>query len=402
MNKTLSVSSIVYKYLQNPKYMECGAGKMAKLWGTTPENIRQARAKARNLLHKDTSVVSRVEDLKNKVAKYEGTFNEEPKSSEDIVALFKIDTSKYALTKYWTKFQGNSWTVTAEVTMLKDKLPTPEEILNVLKSYSPHKITYTRKEKSEVNRRKTCAFFDLTDFHLDKKDIFNTPIEQKVEEYSILLDSLLFKAKASNYLDEIVFVIGSDMLHTDNIFNQTTKGTQQEVNISWDEAFITAFDIYVNSIIKLAKCCNKLNVILVSSNHSRTKEFYLAYALKRYFEYDTSIVFDISTAQRKVYIYGNTFIGLHHGNTKIDMLPLVFAKEFTSSWGVCKYHEIKVGDKHHYMEKDYGGVRIKQLPACTNPDNWHNDNLFVNSVQSAVVSIYDFEKGRCMDIEERL
>lgn len=31
-----------------------------------------------------------------------------------------------------------------------------------------------------------------------------------------------------------------------------------------------------------------------------------------------------------------------------------------------------------------------------------NDNNFVNSVQSAICSIYDKENGRCMDIEERL
>mgnify|MGYP003440515827 FL=1 len=323
---------------------------------------------------------------------------------EEIWQETKMDKTKWKFVQVYHKKFGKGFLYTANFRAKGINDITGNDILKTLEDY---KTPYIPLNKSDILinssfGKPTCAFIDITDFHLDKRDIYETPIEQKVEEYHKLLDGLLYKAYQSNNLEEIAFVVGSDMLHTDNFFNQTTKFTQQETTVRWDEAFNLAFDIYVQSINKLKQFCKKLNVILIAGNHSRTKEYYLAFALKKYFESEKSIVFDISTSPRKVFTYGNTFIGLHHGNTKLEALPIVFAKEFTELWGKAKYHEILVGDKHHYMEKDYSGVRIKMLPACTNADTWHNDNNFTTSEQSAIVSIYDKEKGRCMQIEEKL
>lgn len=332
----------------------------------------------------------------------ETTFD--PKTIDELAKLHKIDLTRYKISNYWSKLKANGkFTSSVFATLIKDEI-TPEDILRVLSTYKSPVKSITKREnlnKSKFQDR-TCAFIDITDFHLDKWDIYNTSIETKVSQYHQLLDSLLHKAASTNYLEEIAFVIGSDMLHTDNFANQTTKGTQQEVSIRWNEAFDIAFDLYATCINKMRHIASTIKVILVAGNHGRTKEYYLAFALSKYFEGDKNIQFDISPAPRKVYTYGNTFIGLHHGNTKIDTLPIVFAKEFTEQWGKAKYHEIKVGDKHHYMEKDYAGVRIKQLPACSNPDTWHNDNNFITNQQGVICSIYNRTKGRCMDIEERL
>lgn len=380
------------------------------------EDIYRAKAAARELLHGQeittlSTHITELEELLVKVNNEKGTLESttkstfEPKNDEELAKLHKIDLSKYIIKNYWTKLLPNGkFTSSVFATLKQIKDITGTDIINILTNY---KSTYKPLSKSDILINSSficnkCAFIDITDFHLDKQDIKDTPIKNKVEQYFKLLDTLLYKAYQSNNLEEIAFVVGSDMLHTDNFFNQTTKGTQQETSIRWNEAFDLAFDIYVQSINKLKQFCKKLTIILVAGNHARTKEYYLAFALSKYFETEPNIVFDISIAPRKVFTYGNTFIGLHHGNTKIESLPIVFAKEFTEQWGKTKYHEIKVGDKHHFMEKDYHGVRIKQLPACSNPDTWHNDNNFVTSEQSAICSIYDREKGRCMDIEERI
>ena len=328
-----------------------------------------------------------------------------PKNDIELAELHKVDLEKYKISSYWTKQKPDgTFSSSLLASLKKPEDISSEDIIELLENYtsSYQPIKKGQLLINDIFTREVCAFIDITDFHIDKRDIYETPIETKISEYYTLLDRLLYRAYQSNTIDEIVFVVGSDMLHTDNFFNQTTKFTPQETTVRWNEAFEIAFDIYVNSINKLKQFCKTLNVILVAGNHSRTKEYYLSFALKKYFENDINIKFDISTSPRKIYCYGNTFIGLHHGNTKIETLPIIFSKEFTKEWGNALYHEIKIGDKHHYMEKDYSGVRIKQLPACTNPDTWHNDNNYVTSVQSAICSIYDKEKGRCMDIEERL
>lgn len=328
-----------------------------------------------------------------------------PKTDLEVAKEHKVDLTKYVIVEYYSKksFTGK-FRHTLKCRKKTEADITGNDVKEILKDY---KSTYKPKTKKDILindafGRPCAAFIDITDFHLDKRDIYDNDIQSKIDTYQRILDQLLYKAYRAAYLDEIVFVIGSDMLHTDNFHNQTTKGTPQEVTARWNDSFKIAFDLYADSINKLKQFCNTLKVILVAGNHGRTKEFYLAFALEKYFEKETSIQFDISPAPRKVYSYGNTFIGLHHGNCKIEQLPLVFAKEFTKEWGQAKYHELKIGDKHHYMEKDYAGVRIKQLPACSNPDTWHNDNNFNTADQSAILSIYDKEKGRCIDIEEKL
>lgn len=414
MTKTISQEELIEKFTSNPSYLKNGAGYLAGKFDTTKEEIKLARDKAKALiLDAGAGIVNLIENAERtiKVNNDKGTIEStitskfDPRSDIELAELHKIDLKKYKIANYWSKLKPNGDFNSSVLAVLKKVEDiTGQDIIATLDKYNSKYKPLTKQELLLNNSfgKPTCAFIDITDFHLDKLDIHNNTIEYKLDQYHKLLDGLLYKAYQSNYLEEITFVIGSDMLHTDNIFNQTTKGTQQEVVIRWNDAFDMAFDIYVQSINKLKQFCEKLNIILVSGNHGRTKEYYLAFALQKYFENETSVVFDISTVPRKVFSYGNTFIGLHHGNTKIENLPIVFAKEFAPQWGVAKYHEIKVGDKHHFMEKDYHGVRIKQLPACSNADSWHNDNNFINSVQSAICSIYDKEKGRCMDIEERI
>lgn len=414
MTKTISQEELIEKFTSNPSYLKNGAGYLAGKFDTTKEEIKLARDKARALiLDGGAGIVNLIENAERtiKVNNDKGTIEStitskfDPRSDIELAELHKIDLKKYKIANYWSKLKPNGDFNSSVLAVLKKVEDiTGQDIIDTLDKYNS-KYQPLNKKDLILNTsfgKPTCAFIDITDFHLDKLDIHNNTIEYKLDQYHKLLDGLLYKAYQSNYLEEITFVIGSDMLHTDNIFNQTTKGTQQEVVIRWNDAFDMAFDIYVQSINKLKQFCEKLNIILVSGNHGRTKEYYLAFALQKYFEKEPTVVFDISTVPRKVFSYGNTFIGLHHGNTKIENLPIVFAKEFAPQWGVAKYHEIKVGDKHHFMEKDYHGVRIKQLPACSNADSWHNDNNFINSVQSAICSIYDKEKGRCMDIEERI
>lgn len=328
-----------------------------------------------------------------------------PRTHEQLAKLHHIDLSKYKISSYWSKLKSNGkFTSSVFCTLKKPKDIKPEDILKVLEDYKTEYIPFT-KEQIYINKNfenKSMAFIDLTDFHLDKRTIDEYPIDKKIADFHRILDVLIKKSYQSNHIDEIAFIVGSDFCHTDNYYNSTTKSTPQEITLRWNEAFSIGFDIYVQSINKLKQFCNKLNVILIQGNHSVTKEYYLAFALQKYFEKDINIIFDIRPIPRKVFTYGSTFIGLHHGNTKIETLPLVFSKEFSKEWGAAKYHEIKVGDKHHYMEKDYSGVRIKQLPALSGIDTWHNDSNYINSVQAAICSIYDYEKGRVMDIEERL
>jgi hypothetical protein len=102
-------------------------------------------------------------------------------------------------------------------------------------------------------------------------------------------------------------------------------------------------------------------------------------------------------------LLGNTFIGYHHGNCKIDDLPLLFATGKDGfDFGAAKYREVHTGDKHHYMAKEIKGVRIQQMPSLSGTDRWHLDNNYVNNIRAGLVLIYHPNHGKIGEFESRI
>jgi len=414
--------AIVQFYKENPT-TELSAFEVAQKFGLSSSQQNKVAQYVRNLKkvafgtrrsgkkikQKLTEVLNSLRSLKENFEKgtLESTITTsfDPKTIEDLYKEHQVNPEIYVIKNYWSKKQPNG-NFTSSVFAVRKTINTaePHEFVELLKNYdSP----YTPIKKSEICvnsafTRPSCLILHLTDFHLDKQDIYGTTLEEKKKQFYEVATKLLYRAYQSNYIDEIVFVLGSDMLHTDTYQGTTTNLTPQDSNTTWHNAFTQAFDIYATTIKLLTQFCNKLNVILVPGNHDRTKSFYLAYGLEKYFETDDNILFDTNPMPRKVFTYGSTFIGLHHGDCKITDLPLIFAKEYCKEWGQCTYHQILTGDKHHLFEKEIQGVRIRQLPSLSKEDNWHNQSNYVNAVKAAMAIVYDKEYGCCMTIEERL
>lgn len=414
--------AIVRFYKENPT-TELSAFEVGKKFGLSSSQQHKISQYVRNLKKvafgtrwKKAEVKEKLEDVFNSLKSLKENFEKgtlestittsfDPKTIEDLYREHQVNPEIYVIKNYWSKKQPNG-NFTSSVFAVRKTIDTaePYEFVELLKNYdSP----YTPIKKSEICvnsafTRPSCLILHLTDFHLDKQDIYGTTLEEKKKQFYEVATKLLYRAYQSNYIDEIVFVLGSDMLHTDTYQGTTTNLTPQDSNTTWHNAFTQAFDIYATTIKLLSQFCNKLNVILVPGNHDRSKSFYLAYGLEKYFERDDNILFDTNPIPRKVYTYGSTFIGLHHGDCKITDLPLIFAKEYCKEWGQCTYHQILTGDKHHLFEKEIQGVRIRQLPSLSKEDNWHNQSNYVNSVKAAMAIIYDKEYGCCMTIEERL
>jgi hypothetical protein len=414
--------AIIQFYKENPT-TELSALEVGKKFGVSSSQQHKISQYVRNLKKvafgtrwKKAEIKKKLTDVLNSLRTLEENFEKgtlestittsfDPKTIEDLYKEHQVNPEIYVIKNYWSKKQPNG-NFTSSVFAVRKTINTaePHEFVELLKNYdSP----YTPIKKSEICvnsafTRPSCLILHLTDFHLDKQDIYGTTLEEKKKQFYEVATKLLYRAYQSNYIDEIVFVLGSDMLHTDTYQGTTTNLTPQDSNTTWHNAFTQAFDIYANTIQILKQFCNKLNVILVPGNHDRTKSFYLAYGLEKYFEADDNILFDTNPIPRKVFTYGSTFIGLHHGDCKITDLPLIFAKEYCKEWGQCTYHQILTGDKHHVFEKEIQGVRIRQLPSLSKEDNWHNQSNYVNAVKAAIAIIYDKEYGCCMTIEERL
>lgn len=327
----------------------------------------------------------------------------EPKSVEELYTLHKIDPTKYKITNYWSKLKSNGkFTSSVFATSKKAVEYTAEDFSKFLENYkAPVEITQLSSQKP--NKELVDIEISIADFHLAKKTLEGESIPEKQEQYITILTGLLQKATDAFNINKCVFVISNDFFHTDNYQNQTTNGTPQDVLTGYDSEYERGFDLLVTSITILKHFAKEVEVVLVQGNHDRTKSFYVAHALEVYFKNTKSISFQRFHSTTKHVVLGNTFIGYHHGNCKIDDLPLLFATGTASKeFGNATYREVHTGDKHHYMAKEVKGVRIQQMPSLSGTDRWHSDNNYVNNVRAALLFVYHPTKGKICEYEERI
>jgi hypothetical protein len=174
--------------------------------------------------------------------------------------------------------------------------------------------------------------------------------------------------------------------------------------MEYDSEYELGFSILIDSINVQRTYSNKVIVVLVPGNHDKTKSFYLAHALEVYFKNDKDVEFLRDSTPIKALTLGNTFIGYHHGNCKIESLPLLFATHpvYGKMFGDSKYQEVHTGDKHHYMAKEVKGCRIQQMPSLSDSDKWHRDSGYVHSIRAALLLGYNKEKGKECEFEKRI
>jgi hypothetical protein len=332
----------------------------------------------------------------------ESTF--EPKSDIELAKLHKIDLNKYKISTYWSKLKSNGKFTSSVFCMLKKPTDyTMEDFSKFLNSYVPKTLPIANILTHDENEELVDVEISISDFHLAKKTLEKESILDKKIQYIQTIDQLLSRVTRTFDINKIVFPISNDFFHTDNYQNQTTAGTPQDVLISYDNEYEEGFDLLVEAIRILKSVCNVVEVVLVQGNHDRTKSFYLAHALEVFFKNDKSIIFQREHSSTKTVVLGNTFIGYHHGNCKIETLPLLFATGKNSiDFGNAKYREIHTGDKHHYMAKEIKGVRIQQMPSLSGTDRWHEDNLYVNNIRAGLALVYHYIDGKIAEYESRI
>ena len=329
----------------------------------------------------------------------------EPKSDTELAQLHKIDLSKYKISNYWSKQKSNGkFTSSVFATLRKPADYTAEDFAKFLENYTPKEISVRHIDYKAVEYNAVDIEVSISDFHLAKKTLEGETIKDKKAQYMKVLVDLVENVRNSFDINKVVFPISNDFFHTDNYQNSTTNGTPQDVLVGYDNEYEEGFDLLVQAISYLQEVAGTVEVILVQGNHDRTKSFYLAHALDIYFKENDKVYFQREHSTTKFTVVGETFIGYHHGNCKIDDLPLVFAtgQDSAFEFGAAKYREIHTGDKHHYMAKEIKGVRIQQMPSLSGTDRWHADNNYVNNIRAGIVLIYDFDKGKIGEFESRI
>lgn len=253
-----------------------------------------------------------------------------------------------------------------------------EDLVESLKSYSPKFSKIKRKKVKDPH----CLVIDIADLHIGK---LASPLETG-EEYNVKkavelasrgVAGIVNKADGFN-IDQIVFVIGNDILHIDTPGGTTTSGTKQDVDGMWYDNFMAAKDLYVHIIQLLAEEWD-VHIMHNPSNHDYMTGFMLADTVYSWFRKHPNITFDVTMAHRKYYSYGQNLLATSHGDgAKMADMPLLMANESKEMWSSTKWRYIYLHHIHHMKKinflsgQDYHGATVEYLRSVSYTDSWHH------------------------------
>ena len=332
----------------------------------------------------------------------ESTTNTNGNTALDInLAERGIDKKDVVSVKHWQSASGEfRFSIVTKEDITANETDILKTVSSFIENHSPHYPSIKRKIK--LNNH--LLVINPADIHIGKYanhletgDGYN--VEIACERVLEGLQGLIDKSKGFE-VDRVLFCIGNDILHIDNVYNTTTAGTNQDVDGKWWEHFEIALALYVKCVEILREIA-PVDVIHSMSNHDYQSGFHLAHALKSWFRNDSEVTFDISVAHRKYYQYGKNLIGLEHGDgAKLADLPLLMAQERPHLWSETTHrywylHHLHHKVKHKWLDaKDFIGVTVEYMRSPSGTDSWHSRKGFTGVPKAVEGFLHEKNSGQ--------
>lgn len=332
----------------------------------------------------------------------ESTTNTNGNTALDInLAERGIDKKDVVSVKHWQSASGEfRFSIVTKEDITANETDILKTVSSFIENHSPHYPSIKRKIK--LNNH--LLVINPADIHIGKYanhletgDGYN--VEIACERVLEGLQGLIDKSKGFE-VDRVLFCIGNDILHIDNVYNTTTAGTNQDVDGKWWEHFEIALALYVKCVEILREIA-PVDVIHSMSNHDYQSGFHLAHALKSWFRLDGEVTFDISVAHRKYYQYGKNLIGLEHGDgAKMANLPLTMAQERPLLWSETTHrywylHHLHHKVKHKWLDaKDFIGVTVEYMRSPSGTDSWHSRKGYVGVPRAVEGFLHEKDSGQ--------
>ena len=239
---------------------------------------------------------------------------------------------------------------------------------------------------------------NIPDAHLGK---LAWSLETGYENYDLKIAEATYRkaftallSRASHYkFDRILFVTGNDLLQSDNMQSQTTRGTFVSTDGRYHKAFYKAKTMLIDCIEEARKFA-PVTVVSVSGNHDELSAWHLADSLESYFHKYPDVEIMNEPTARKYYEWGqNMWMFTHGDKSKKDDYPLLMAAENPQMFGRTKFREVHCGHTHETKTLEKHGIRVRVLPALCPPDEWHSANGYVGNLRNAEAYIYNDKEG---------
>lgn len=352
-----------------------------------------------------------------------------PLSVEDMVKLFKIDTSRWVCTNFKTNiWQGfykaskitkrtadgtNTQAAHEKVALFQTtcswKRVMTETMELALLDFLRAEVRPLPKprlpqiKKGDKVGSGALAVWGLWDAHLGMYAWHaevgeSMDLTKAVSRVTNNLDDMAAKLTAwPDRVEKIVMPVGNDFMHYDNARQRTTYGEHHlDADGRYGKVFQAGLKCLIYSIERALDVCDDIEVVFVPGNHDMHSGYALCVALSQRFFNDERVKFNLSPNPRKRFVYGETLIVFDHGQKATPVqLARIISEENRDVWGGCRFREVHVGHIHQARVREYesvtptNGVKVCVNPALCNIDMYHHESgLIGEPVKSVEVRLY--------------
>lgn len=239
---------------------------------------------------------------------------------------------------------------------------------------------------------------NLTDHHFGKlawaQETNGQDYDVKIAEriWDEATDALLGRVIGQKF-DQIIFVVGNDLLNSDNKNNLTTHGTPVTTDSRYQKTFRTARKAVVRSIEKM-RSISPVRVVVIPGNHDENAAWHLGDSLECWFSKCGDVHVDNLPSPRKYLQWGSVMLMWTHGyKGKLSDYPSIMAAEAPEMWGATTVREVHTGDKHYRKVEEFHGVAVRILPTLCATDDWHSRMGYTNNIRCSEAFIWHKEQG---------
>jgi hypothetical protein len=316
-------------------------------------------------------------------------------TKEKLIKACNIDLNKWEILSFrvstWQQKENGTQLFAVRCKFKQKNGVSAEDIIKAIDNGLKHKIKPYTPDYDHKPNGENVALINMFDAHIDKVTRLTetgeqTTIEENVAKFYAAFSYLLNKA---NKPDLIIFPIGNDFFNVNDSRYTTKKGTPQDSNVNFIDAFEIGMNLLIDCIDNCAKIAN-VYIPIIAGNHAEDLEYLLGVTLSKIYQFIPGIEIDYSRKYRKYVTYGHNLFMFAHGDkvkNKIKEIPQIMSTEQPEKWAAAKYRYAIFGDIHHEQTHDLRGVKAMFLRSVSHSDKWHTDNgYFAN--KTAYLQVY--------------
>jgi hypothetical protein len=321
-----------------------------------------------------------------------------PKTLDEVLKLTGVDLDTWESKGFMVRrgAKGFAWSARfARKTSTDDIAPLLAAFTKAAAAHAPRKWAV---EKANGKAADCLYILNAHDLHLAKLchplETGDAPWDIKIAErtYREAIDDLMGKVPRER-IEEIIVIIGSDLLQIDNEKSSTSAGTFVDSDSRLAKVFDVATRMLTDVIEQLA-ARHRVRAIVIPGNHDATTSLFVGKYVEAWFRSHPNVTVDSSPKSRKYYGYGKTLIGFDHGDeTRLADLPLLLMRENQGTISRYKYQEVLTGHLHSEGVEEYKGVKVRIAPALCSADRWHSRKGYLGNLRQCQGLLYQREHG---------